>query len=156
MYYSIRRLELSLFTGPSGSIAQLGEHMPYKHGVTGSSPVVPTIRPGSSVGLERQPVTLEGSAAKPAEAHAISAAAANSEIFITRSVLSNLKNPTYTVSLPETAQMRNGEISYLYRRLETDRANFIRPKITVLRIDYSALACIMYSGETAPCVCRCK
>ena len=33
-----------------GSIAQLGEHMPYKHGVTGSSPVVPTIRPGSSVG----------------------------------------------------------------------------------------------------------
>ena len=25
-----------------GSIAQLGEHMPYKHGVTGSSPVVPT------------------------------------------------------------------------------------------------------------------
>ena len=26
-----------------GSIAQLGEHMPYKHGVTGSSPVVPTI-----------------------------------------------------------------------------------------------------------------
>ena len=26
----------------NGSIAQLGEHMPYKHGVTGSSPVVPT------------------------------------------------------------------------------------------------------------------
>ena len=26
-----------------GSIAQLVEHMPYKHGVTGSSPVVPTI-----------------------------------------------------------------------------------------------------------------
>ena len=25
-----------------GSIAQQGEHMPYKHGVTGSSPVVPT------------------------------------------------------------------------------------------------------------------
>ncbi len=25
-----------------GSIAQLVEHMPYKHGVTGSSPVVPT------------------------------------------------------------------------------------------------------------------
>ena len=29
--------------GAVGSIAQLGEHMPYKHGVTGSSPVVPTI-----------------------------------------------------------------------------------------------------------------
>ena len=26
-----------------GSLAQLGEHLPYKQGVTGSSPVVPTI-----------------------------------------------------------------------------------------------------------------
>ena len=26
-----------------GTIAQLGEHLPYKQGVTGSSPVVPTI-----------------------------------------------------------------------------------------------------------------
>ena len=33
-----------------GIIAQLGEHLPYKQGVIGSSPVVPTIRPGSSVG----------------------------------------------------------------------------------------------------------
>ena len=35
-----------------GSIAQLGEHLPYKQRVTGSSPVVPTnlIRRGSSVG----------------------------------------------------------------------------------------------------------
>ena len=33
-----------------GSIAQLGEHLPYKQGVTGSIPVVPTIRPGSSAG----------------------------------------------------------------------------------------------------------
>ena len=39
----------SIITKPSreqtalfGSIAQLVEHMPYKHGVTGSSPVVPT------------------------------------------------------------------------------------------------------------------
>ena len=32
-------------------LAQLGEHMPYKHGVTGSSPVVPTIIwPGGAVG----------------------------------------------------------------------------------------------------------
>ena len=29
----------------SGSIAQLGEHLPYKQGVTGSSPVVPTNGP---------------------------------------------------------------------------------------------------------------
>ena len=27
-----------------GRIAQLGEHLPYKQGVTGSSPVVPTIK----------------------------------------------------------------------------------------------------------------
>ena len=34
-----------------GSIAQLGEHLPYKQRVTGSSPVVPTIKwPGSSAG----------------------------------------------------------------------------------------------------------
>ncbi len=36
-----------------GSIAQLGEHLPYKQGVTGSSPVVPTKSlqwPGSTVG----------------------------------------------------------------------------------------------------------
>ena len=31
-------------SGKQGSIAQLGEHLPYKQGVTGSSPVVPTIR----------------------------------------------------------------------------------------------------------------
>ena len=37
--------------GELGSIAQLGEHMPYKHGVTGSSPVVPTrIWPCGAVG----------------------------------------------------------------------------------------------------------
>ncbi len=35
--------EVNTSTARLGSIAQLGEHMPYKHGVTGSSPVVPTI-----------------------------------------------------------------------------------------------------------------
>ena len=34
--------EVSNTESANGSIAQLGEHMPYKHGVTGSSPVVPT------------------------------------------------------------------------------------------------------------------
>ncbi len=36
----------------NGRIAQLGEHLPYKQGVTGSSPVVPTINiwPSGSVG----------------------------------------------------------------------------------------------------------
>ncbi len=32
-------------TSQCGSIAQLGEHLPYKQGVTGSSPVVPTNGP---------------------------------------------------------------------------------------------------------------
>ena len=32
-----------------GIIAQLGEHLPYKQGVTGSSPVVPTICGNGSV-----------------------------------------------------------------------------------------------------------
>ena len=36
-----------------GSIAQLGEHLPYKQGVTGSSPVVPTIQYGPVVQLVR-------------------------------------------------------------------------------------------------------
>ena len=34
----------------NGSLAQLGEHLPYKQRVIGSSPVVPTTWPGSSVG----------------------------------------------------------------------------------------------------------
>ena len=38
--------------GKDGSIAQLGEHLPYKQRVTGSSPVVPTIC-GSVVQLVR-------------------------------------------------------------------------------------------------------
>ena len=43
-----------------GSIAQLGEHLPYKQRVTGSSPVVPTIQVAWQFSwLERQPVTLE-------------------------------------------------------------------------------------------------
>ena len=33
-----------------GSIAQLGEHLPYKQRVIGSSPIVSTIWSGSSVG----------------------------------------------------------------------------------------------------------
>ena len=34
----------------NGSIAQLGEHLPYKQRVIGSSPIVSTIWSGSSVG----------------------------------------------------------------------------------------------------------
>ena len=39
--YSIKAIEKRLLF--YGSIAQLGEHLPYKQRVTGSSPVVPTI-----------------------------------------------------------------------------------------------------------------
>ncbi len=35
----------TLTTANSGGLAQLGEHLPYKQRVTGSSPVVPTIGP---------------------------------------------------------------------------------------------------------------
>ena len=48
-----------------GSIAQLGEHMPYKHGVTGSSPVVPTNLALWCSRLARQPVTLEVDGSSP-------------------------------------------------------------------------------------------
>ena len=42
-----------------GIIAQLGEHLPYKQGVTGSSPVSPTIR-GLVVQLVRMPACHAG------------------------------------------------------------------------------------------------
>ena len=43
--------EVSNTPKPNGSIAQLGEHLPYKQEVTGSSPVVPTkIWPCGAVG----------------------------------------------------------------------------------------------------------
>ena len=44
-----------------GSIAQLGEHLPYKQGVTGSSPVVPTkVIHGPVVQLVRTPACHAG------------------------------------------------------------------------------------------------
>ena len=35
----------------NGSIAQLGEHLPYKQRVIGSSPIVPTIKKASTVSV---------------------------------------------------------------------------------------------------------
>ena len=44
----------------NGRLAQLGEHLPYKQGVTGSSPVLSTINLARWCSrLARQPVTLE-------------------------------------------------------------------------------------------------
>ena len=44
----------------NGRLAQLGEHLPYKQGVTGSSPVLSTIYLARWCSrLARQPVTLE-------------------------------------------------------------------------------------------------
>ena len=37
-----------------GSLAQLGEHLPYKQGVIGSSPIVPTITCGNGSVVERR------------------------------------------------------------------------------------------------------
>ena len=50
----------------NGSIAQLGEHLPYKQEVTGSSPVVPTNNLAQWCSrLARQPVTLEVDGSSP-------------------------------------------------------------------------------------------
>ena len=43
-----------------GSLAQLGEHLPYKQGVTGSSPVTPTKTYGQVVQLVRMPACHAG------------------------------------------------------------------------------------------------
>ena len=37
-------------TNEDGGLAQLGEHLPYKQRVSGSSPLTSTMWPGSSVG----------------------------------------------------------------------------------------------------------
>ena len=43
---------MNLVERTNGRLAQLGEHLPYKQGVIGSSPIATTmfLRPGSSVG----------------------------------------------------------------------------------------------------------
>ena len=46
----IKKEEMQISSFLFGSIAQLGEHLPYKQRVIGSSPIVPTMWPGSSVG----------------------------------------------------------------------------------------------------------
>ena len=55
LYNNVRRLGKSR---AHGSIAQLGEHLPYKQRVTGSSPVVPTY--GQVVQLVRMPACHAG------------------------------------------------------------------------------------------------
>ena len=37
-----KKFYIILLVNKSGRIAQLGEHLPYKQGVIGSSPIVPT------------------------------------------------------------------------------------------------------------------
>ena len=60
--------EVSNTEATYGSIAQLGEHLPYKQEVTGSSPVVPTINLALWCSrLARQPVTLEVDGSSPYE-----------------------------------------------------------------------------------------
>ena len=57
---------ISKLSATRGSIAQLGEHLPYKQEVTGSSPVVPTIHMALWCSrLARQPVTLEVDGSSP-------------------------------------------------------------------------------------------
>ena len=48
-----------------GRLAQLGEHLPYKQRVIGSSPIASTILAGWFSWLECQPVTLEVDGSSP-------------------------------------------------------------------------------------------
>ncbi len=48
------------FSGKRGRIAQLGEHLPYKQGVIGSSPIAPTNISGPVVQLVRMPACHAG------------------------------------------------------------------------------------------------
>ena len=59
VYHNTRRRERRKRFKANGSIAQLGEHLPYKQRVTGSSPVVPTIY-GAVVQLVRMPACHAG------------------------------------------------------------------------------------------------
>ena len=53
LIYQTSQRETPVRQARDGSIAQLGEHLPYKQGVTGSSPVVPTTKVGPVVQLVR-------------------------------------------------------------------------------------------------------
>ncbi len=53
-------LLLMTATNQYGRIAQLGEHLPYKQRVIGSSPIVPTILYGPVVQLVRMPACHAG------------------------------------------------------------------------------------------------
>ena len=75
-----------------GSIAQLGEHLPYKQRVTGSSPVVPTILARQFSWLERQPVTLEVDGSSPFRVASFA--------FVAQSVEQRTENPRVDGSIP--------------------------------------------------------
>ena len=73
--------EVSNTKAEYGSIAQLGEHLPYKQEVTGSSPVVPTKKMALWCSrLARQPVTLEGDGSSPCGVAIKSQICANEEV----------------------------------------------------------------------------
>ena len=59
-YNQTRRRTKGENLDPYGSIAQLGEHLPYKQRVTGSSPVVPTTISGPVAQLVRAPACHAG------------------------------------------------------------------------------------------------
>ena len=78
----------------NGRIAQLGEHLPYKQGVIGSSPIATTIIWGcSSVWLERMPVTHE-------VASSILVTPAITSAQIAQSVEQGTENPRVSGSIP--------------------------------------------------------
>ena len=95
-----------------GSLAQLGEHLPYKQRVTGSSPV-PMVRRSSSAWLERQPVTLEVEGSSPF-CVAIRPEPSGSGLSfaqIAQSVEQGTENPRVTGSIPVLGTRRERELA---------------------------------------------
>ena len=86
--------------GSVGSIAQLGEHMPYKHGVTGSSPVVPTNLARWCSRLARQPVTLEVDGSSPFRVAIFTVPSFGTYASVAQLVEQRTENPRVVGSIP--------------------------------------------------------
>ena len=85
-----------------GRIAQLGEHLPYKQGVTGSSPVSPTIVEPWCSRLTHRPVKPEIAGSSPV------GSAMSAEI--AQSVEQGTENPRVAGSIPALGTREHAEV----------------------------------------------
>ena len=91
-----------------GSIAQLGEHLPYKQGVTGSNPVVPTIN-GPVVQLVRTLAChARGRRFEPVPGRQLASVA--------QSVEQRTENPRVTGSIPVGGTKKSADLAHLVER----------------------------------------